>query len=112
MVRFATILLASMLFAAPVQPQVGVGNATSPWSVSEERKPARSFDVADISGDPNAADEKGSLIVAGRELAPNTTFGVGLFGEKAERPIHRPSTNRDHAMPRSRKAAVGFALRF
>ena len=42
----------------------------------------------------------------------NTSVGFGMFGEKAERPDHARSTNRDYSVPKSRKAAFGVALRF
>ena len=112
MARFVTIAFAFVLFAAPVQAQVANSSAQSPWNVSEDAMPSPSFDIVDDSTDLSNSGTKGSVIVAGTELIPNTMVGVGMFGERAERPDHARSTNRDYSMPKTRKAAVGFAFRF
>ena len=112
MARFVTIAFASVLFAAPVQAQVANSNAQSPWNISEDEAHSPSFDIVDDSTAAGNFGSKGSVIVAGTELIPNTMVGVGMFGERSERPDHARSTNRDYSMPKTRKAAVGFAFRF
>ncbi|HEU0311198.1 MAG TPA: hypothetical protein VFR36_08280 [Sphingomicrobium sp.] len=112
MARFVTAVVASVLAAVPVQAQHAPSKATSPWHISEQKKPERSFNLADAPKDPGTAGDKGAKIVAGTELYPNATFGVGMFGEKSERPAQLPATNRDYTVPSTRKAAVGFALKF
>ena len=112
MPRFVSIALASVLFAAPVQAQVAKDRVPPSWQVSEETKPERSFDIVDDSFDINGTSGKGSRIIAGTEVMANTSVGFGMFGEKAERPDHARSTNRDYSVPKSRKAAFGVALRF
>jgi hypothetical protein len=114
MARFLVpIALASVLFAAPVQAQVATNHAPNPWQVPVDIKsePQRSFDIMDDapSGQSGA---KGSRIIAGTEVMANTAIGFGIFGEKAERPDHAMSINRDYSVPKTRKAAVGVAVRF
>lgn len=111
MARFVTIALSALLIAAPVQAQVANGSAQSPWDVSQNEKSSPSFHIADDPASPDTS-AKGSVIVAGKELIPNTTVGFGMFGERAERPDHARSTSRDYSLPKTRKAAVGVALRF
>ena len=109
-----TIALASVLFAAPVEAQVATNHAQSPWQVRDDSKagPERSFDISNDVSDPDGSNSKGSRIIAGTEVMANTAIGFGLFGEKAERPDHTRSTNRDYSVPKTRKAAFGVALRF
>lgn len=114
MPRFVLIALASVLFAAPIQAQVAKGHAPNPWQVIEEdeEEADRSFDIVDDTFDTDGSHSKGSRIIAGTEVMANTSIGFGLFGEKAERPDHTRSINRDYSVPKTRKAAVGVALRF
>ena len=113
MARIVRLALASMLFAAPVQAQVAKDRAPTPWLVPfEEITAERSFDIVDDPAAPNGSGSKGSRIIAGTEVLANTSIGFGIFGEKADRPDHAPSINRDYSVPKSRKAAAGVALRF
>ena len=112
MARFVRIALASVLFTAPVQAQVAQDRAPGPFQMIEEQKPEPSFDIVDDTTDTDGSSSKGSRIIAGAELLANTTIGFGLFGEKADRPDHTRSINRDYSIPKSRKAAVGVAVRF
>ena len=112
MARFVTIALTSALFTTPVQAQVAKDHAPSSFQVSEEQKPVRSFDIVDYPADTGGSGVKGSTIIAGTELLANTSIGFGIFGEKADRPDHTRSINRDYSVPKSRKAAIGVALRF
>ena len=112
MARFVRIALASVLFTAPVQAQVATDHAPSPYQVTNEPKSDRSFDIVDDVSDTDGSGSKGSRIIAGTEVMANTSIGFGMFGEKAERPDHARSINRDYAIPKTRKAAFGVALRF
>jgi len=112
MLRLVRIAFMSVLFTAPVQAQVAEDHAPGPFQISEEQKPERSFDIVDDATDTDGSSSKGSRIIAGTELMANTSIGFGLFGEKADRPDHTRSINRDYSIPKSRKAAVGVALRF
>jgi hypothetical protein len=111
MARIFTLAFTSVLLAAPIQAQVAASTAQNPWNVSEDAKPSPDFNIVDDSTAPGRTS-KGSVIIAGTELIPNAMVGFGMFGERAERPDHARSTSRDYSLPRSRKAAVGFALRF
>lgn len=77
---------------------------------THEPRPAPSFDILDESA-PNPKSY-GSRIIAGTEVMPNAMLGVGFFGERAEKSAHAPSIAREFTLPKSRKAAVGFSLRF
>ena len=112
MARFVSIALASVLLTAPIQAQVAKDRAPVPYQVSEEQKAERSFDIVDDVADSGDSSGKGSRIIAGTEVMANTTIGFGMFGEKADRPEHTRSINRDYSLPKSRKAAFGVALRF
>lgn len=111
MARYVCIALASVLLAAPAQAQVVKDRAPIAWQVPEEVAPERSFDIVDDAADTGSG-VKGSRIIAGTEVMANTSIGFGLFGEKAERPDHAKSINRDYSVPKSRKAAIGVAVRF
>jgi hypothetical protein len=77
---------------------------------SSEQRPATSFDIPD-EANPNPKSF-GSRIIAGTEIIPNAMMGIGFFGERAEKSAHAPSVARELSLPKSRKAAVGFSLRF
>ena len=112
MARFVSMALLSMLLTAPAQAQVAKSAASSPWQVSVEAEPERNFDIIDVSPDHDGSGTRGSRIIAGTEVMANTAIGFGMFGEKAERPDHARTTNRDYSVPKTRKAAFGVALRF
>ncbi len=46
------------------------------------------------------------------EIAPNARFGIGMFGYKQERFGMAPTTVREVNSPRTRRAGVGFSLKF
>ncbi len=46
------------------------------------------------------------------EIAPNTRFGLGIFGLKLEKSPLRPATVREIETPKQRRAALGFSVRF
>ena len=112
MARFVAVAFTSMLFATSANAQVAANGAQNPWHVSQEEMASPNFDIFDESADSGSSGAQGSVIVAGTEVIPNTMVGIGMFGERAKRPDHTRSTNRDYSMPKNRKAAVGFALRF
>lgn len=112
MPRFVCIALMSVLLTAPVQAQVAKDRTPSPYQVSEEQDQERSFDIVDDAPEPDGSTGKGSRIIAGTEVMANTMVGFGMFGEKADRPDHTRSINRDYSLPKTRKAAFGVALRF
>ena len=46
------------------------------------------------------------------EIAPNAHIGFGMFGLKPEKSHLRPVTGREINIPKQRRAAVGFSLKF
>ena len=46
------------------------------------------------------------------EVAPNATFGFGMFGLKYEKSHLQPATGREIDTRKQRRAAVGFSLKF
>lgn len=46
------------------------------------------------------------------EISPNSSFGIGIFGLKPDKTHLRPVTVREITVPRQRRAAVGFSLKF
>jgi hypothetical protein len=112
MARFVPLALASVLFTTSVHAQVADTPAPSPWQVGNIDVPEPDFEIMDdlaVAGPPGG---KGSRIIAGTEVTANTAIGFGIFGEKAEPQDHARSINRDYSVPKSRKAAIGVALRF
>lgn len=85
---------------------------TSPWSGGEEPPETSSYSMPHSSPAPPAGTNGGTRIFAGTALLPNTVFGLGLFGERANREPLAPVTAREINLPKQRKAAVGFSLRF
>ena len=84
----------------------------SPWSVREKSVHTRSFDIASDRSSARPDRDAGTRIIAGREVMPNGTIGFGLFGQKSPSHSLGPVTARDMALPKQRKAAVGFSLKF
>lgn len=85
--------------------------SSNPWHGPKEPRAAPNFDIPnDI--DVVSAATSGSRIIAGTELIPNTMVGFGMFGHKSEKSPLAPAVARDLAVPKSRKAAVGFSFRF
>lgn len=112
MARFVSIALMSVLFAAPAHGQVADSAELSPWQVGNIDVPEPGLEFIDELAVPGPPGGKGSRIIAGTEVLANTAIGFGMFGEKAERPDHARSINRDYSVPKTRKAAFGVALRF
>ena len=51
-------------------------------------------------------------VIGRAEIAPNATFGFGMFGLKYERSHLQPVTGREIDTRKQRRAAVGFSLKF
>jgi hypothetical protein len=84
----------------------------SPWQVSAEPRPTRSFDSSSTGANPPASDYAENSFVTETELLPNGMIGFGMFGEKRVGSIHSRATVRDFTIPRQRKPAVRFSLKF
>ena len=46
------------------------------------------------------------------QIAPNTHFGLGMFGLKTEKNYLQPVTGREIDTRKQRRAGVGFSLKF
>lgn len=112
MARLVSQILILTLIPGAAAAQAG-GTATSdPWHSNEKIHSPRSFDIPDQPVDPRSDTRFGSRIIAGTQLTANGMVGFGLFGQKSEKGPLSAVTARDLALPKSRKAAVGFSLRF
>lgn len=96
-------------------PAVGIAQtpapSASPWQVQVEPQKAQSFDIASTRINL-PSDNPDSRVVAGTEVLPNGMVGFGMFGERTQSANHSRSTVRDFSLPRDRKPAVGFSLKF
>ena len=82
------------------------------WHVDQRIERSRSFDIPDQLTNVRSGSGLGSRILAGRELMPNGVIGLGMFGQKSEKGPLSAATARDLSLPKHRKAAVGFSLKF
>lgn len=105
----ATILLPLMSVSAGAHAADPSG---IPWRADVKTHHSRNFHITDQASDSKAGKAWGSRIIAGQQLMPNGMLGIGMFGQKAEKGPHSAATARDYAMPKQRKAAVGFSLKF
>ena len=87
--------------------------ADNPWSPAaniEKATPSHSFKIVGDQPVKRADRWAGARFIAGRQLTPNATIGIGFFGHKWTDPALAPVAPRD--LPKRRKPAVGFSLRF
>jgi len=84
----------------------------SAWHVANEPMPPHSYDLMPIQMDERPAYDPEGRIVAGTEVLPNGTVGFGMFGERGKQSVHSRATVRDFTLPKARKPAVGFSLKF
>ena len=86
--------------------------APSPWQTNVEPQTVRALDLSLAQANPLSPDNPDSRVVAGTEVLPHGMLGFGMFGDKAEGTVHTRATVRDFTLPRARKPAVGFSLKF
>lgn len=72
---------------------------------------AASFDLSTASA-PDGSRRRSSGIIAGLDVAPGTTIGIGLFNARRARSSLAPDPQLDRAARGRRKAAIGINLRF
>lgn len=106
--------LKPMLFLASLSSIAAAAQAAGPPGISLDQKarPHSNFDIPDQIARFGVSDRTESRIFFGREVMRNGVLGVGLFGRKTEKALHSPVTARDLSIPKSRKASVGFSLKF
>lgn len=78
-------------------------------SASTATVPSADFHI--VVDEEGRRPAQGARIIAGTEVMPNATLGFGFFGHKSAGAL-APVTERELAMPKQRKAAVGLSLRF
>lgn len=82
---------------------------SNPPATAESSGRTQSFHLPPTSDHHRFAPD-GSV---GRALiAPNTHFGVGIFGLKSEKSYLQPVTGREIDTRKQRRAGVGFSLKF
>ena len=82
----------------------------SAWgqSPSAPPPPVRSFELPTT---PDSWQSDGRPFAAA-PIAPNATFGIGMFGLRQERSGMAATTVREVNSPRTRRAAIGFSVKF
>ena len=114
MARLVGVALITLFSPATGWSQPVRDIATSPYEVSrpaEPRPPSRHYG---LSGDGNQfrRSEAGHGMLASVEVGANSSFGLGMFGLKPHASYGSPFTNREINTRRSRRAGVGFSLKF
>lgn len=120
MIRRAAATFVLLSAAAPAAAQLHLAPdkiSSSRWIIPSEAEPqvARpgvSLPVIDYTA-PDGSLKLKRGIVAGVEVGPKATIGIGLFETLPKKHSLAPSDNPLERKPkRSRKAAVGFSLSF
>lgn len=106
----ATIFV--LTFSSIASGAIAAEPPSGPWHPDTKFQSSHSFQVPEVAAGGIAGKGWESRIFAGRQLMPNGVIGIGMFGQKMEKGPHSPSTARDLSMPKQRKAAVGFSLKF
>lgn len=84
----------------------------SAWSTREQPIQVRNFDIGGQQASEHSDQRTGARIIAGRSLMPNGMFGLGFFGQKDAGASPGRVTGRELTIPKQRRAAVGFSLKF
>jgi hypothetical protein len=110
MARLLLVTLAASLASVSGVAQ-SAEKPANPWQSPKEARPALTFDIPDEE-EAIGSSARGSRIIAGTEVIPNAVVGIGMFGQKTEKAPLPPVVARELAIPKSRKAAVGFSFKF
>jgi|RhiMethySRZTD1v2_1073278.scaffolds.fasta_scaffold3254753_2 hypothetical protein len=105
LVAFAIAMPAGTAWSQPA-------SSPNPWHVNIEPQAVHEPDLSLADTGQLYSGQPDSRIIAGTEVMPNGMFGIGMFGEKTAPRAHAPATVRDFSLPRNRKPAVGFSLKF
>lgn len=99
------LVLTMLVWSSPISAQQLAG----PAATAEPRLALQQFEMPVIDyRAPDGSWKRGSGIIVGRDVAPNTTVGLGFFRM-------RPKSVEGSEAPfagRSKKVAVGVRLRF
>ena len=110
----ARLVPAGLIAAFSIFPSMAFAAdpSESPWRVRDKPPAVRSFEISNEQA-PTRWERSGKRrIIAGRRIAPGGTIGFGIFGQKPMSTTLAPVTGRDLALPKQRRAGVGFSLRF
>lgn len=114
MARLVGVALITLFLPATGWSQPVHNIATSPYEVSrpaEPKSPSRHYGLSG-DGDHSRRSEDGHGMLASVEVGPNSRIGFGMFGLKPHASYGSPVTNREINTRRSRRAGVGFSLKF
>jgi hypothetical protein len=94
MVRLGSVALMLLLGSTPTWAQPSPNSHQ--WRIGEVARHAWSRPIS----------------IASTEIAPNATFGLGVFGLKPDRARQPAVTVHETNMPRTRRAGIGLRLGF
>ena len=81
-----------------------------PDSAADKTPGSRAFSLPETG--PGFAGRNSGGMLAGTEVGPGATFGLGMFGLKREKSEIAPTTVREINLPKTRRAGLGLSLSF
>jgi len=85
----------------------GIGRTASP----QVQRPSMAFPVIDY-GSPDSSSPMPRGIIAGRQIAPGTVLGLGIFQTTPKMRGYVGDVPQNMAPRRSKRAAVGLSVKF
>ena len=82
---------------------------SNPPATAEDAQNSRSFHLPQSSDHHRFVPNES---IGRTEIGPNAHFGIGMFGLKPDKMHLQPVTGREIILPKQRRAAVGFSLKF
>ena len=114
MARLAAVALIALFLPAASWSQSARNNVVTRQPEASQpampQSPSRHYGLP--SGGYRFDSKAAHGLFAGVEVAPNTSFGLGMFGLKAQPSQGAPVTRREIDTRRSRRVGVGFSLKF
>ena len=110
-------ILGFVLTSVAVGPATAQSILSSPFATTNRDPPLSvsqrnfSFRVNEVIG-ADGSRRKRTAIIAGVEVAPDTTIGFGLFNSMPKARGRGPDPRLDELAKKSRRAAVGMTFRF
>lgn len=105
---FAPLLL--ILLPTPAWAQSSANLGTGPQRATQpDRSEVSRRDFAIGEAQWGESEDRISIST---EIGPNLSAGLGMFGHKRDKGYQRPVTGRELDLPKSRRAGVGFSLKF
>jgi hypothetical protein len=105
------LCLACAATSALAQPMPASSFSIPPgtWRVADDGQ-TRNFRPGNVLSDEYEGSDFG--IMAGTDVSPNATVGLGMFGLRQEQAHHAPVTGRELGAPRTRMPGLGLRLKF